>query len=224
MYALLICDDVDETAILSLVLQRAGLAVTTSSDLEQAMNSWGGRPADMILACLNKPGPMEQVRRIRSETEVPLILMTDSIDEQIHYDLHEAGTDRVFTRPYSARLLIARVRSLLRRAGGIPVFSLPVLSIGGLTLDPSTRTVESEGRASCRLTHLEFRLLHLLMINRGQVLPTERIIELVWGYSEDVDPELVRGLVSRLRGKVEPDPRNPHYVLTVAGVGYRFGE
>ena len=224
MYALLICDDDDETAILSLVLQRAGLAVTTSSNLEQAMNSWSGRPADVILACLGKPAPLAQVRRIRAETEVPLILIADSIEEQLHCDLHEAGADRVFDRPYSARLMIARVRSLLRRAGGIPVFSLPVLSIGGLTLDPSTRTVEVEGRPSCRLTHLEFRLLHLLMINRGQVLPTERIIELVWGYSEDVDPELVRGLVSRLRSKVEKDPRNPRYVLTVAGVGYRFGE
>jgi DNA-binding response OmpR family regulator len=224
MYALLICDDADETAILSLVLQRAGLAVTTSSDLEQAMNSWSGRPADMILACLDNAAPQAQVSRIRSETEVPLILITNSIDERLHYDLHESGVDRVFSRPYSARLMIARVRSLLRRAGGIQVFSLPILSIGGLTLDPSTRTVEVEGRPSCRLTHLEFRLLHLLMINRGQVLPTERIIELVWGYSEDVDPELVRGLVSRLRSKVEKDPRTPRYVLTVAGVGYRFGE
>ena len=224
MYALLICDDADDTAILSLVLQRAGLAVTTSSQLEQAMKSWAGRPADMILVCLNKPAPLEQVRRIRSETEVPLILITNTIDERVHCDLHEAGADRVFAHPYSARLMIARVRSLLRRAGGIPVFHLPILSIGGLTLDPSTRTVEVEGHPSCRLTHLEFRLLHLLMINRGQVLPTERIIELVWGYSEDVDPELVRGLVSRLRGKVEPDPRSPRYIVTVAGVGYRFGE
>jgi len=224
MYALLIADDPDETAILSLVLQRAGLAVTTASHLEQAIKSWSGRPADLILACLDKPAPMEQVHRIRAVTEMPLIILTEQVDERLHYDLHEAGADRVFSRPYSARLLIARIRSLLRRAGGIPVFSLPTLSIGGLTLDPSTRTVEVEGRPSCRLTHLEFRLLHLLMINRGQVLPTERIIELVWGYSEDVDPELVRGLVSRLRGKVEQDPRNPRYVLTVAGVGYRFGE
>jgi DNA-binding response OmpR family regulator len=224
MYALLISDDPDETAILSLVLQRAGLAVTTASHLDQAMKSWSGRPADMILTCLLQPAPLEQVRRIRAATEAPLIVITDPTDERLHYDLHEAGADRVFSRPYSARLLIARVRSLLRRAGGIPVFSLPTLSIGGLTLDPSSRTVEVEDGPSCRLTHLEFRLLHLLMINRSQVLPTDRIIELVWGYSEDVDPELVRGLVSPLRGKVEPDPRNPRYVLTVAGVGYRFGE
>jgi len=224
MYALLIADDPDETAILSLVLQRAGLAVTTASKLEQAMKSWSGRPADIILSCLTEPNPPEQVRRIRAETEVPLIMITDPIDERVQYELHEAGADRVFSRPYSARLLIARVRSLLRRAGGIPIFSLPNLNIGGLTLDPSTRNVQIKDSPPRRLTHLEFRLLHLLMINRGQVLPTDRIVELVWGYREDVDPELVRGLVSRLRSKVEADPRSPRYVLTVAGIGYRFGE
>jgi DNA-binding response OmpR family regulator len=224
MYALLIAQDPDEIAVLSLVLQRAGLATTTSNDLEQAMQSWSGRPADMILACLSKPDPLPQVRRIRTETEVPLIMITDPLDERLHYDLLEAGADRIVMRPYSARLLVAQVRSLLRRAGGISVFSLPTLSIAGLTLDPATRTVEVEGLPARRLTHLEFRLLHLLMINRGQVLPTDRIVELVWGYTEDVDPELVRGLVSRLRSKVEADPRSPRYILTVAGIGYRFGE
>ncbi len=224
MYALLIADDPEETAILSLVLQRAGLATTVASSLEQAMQSWSGRPADMILSAVGKPDPEQQVHRVRAETEVPLILVVDPIDERRHCALLEEGADRVVMRPYSARLFIARVRTLLRRAGGLPVFSLPTLSIAGLTLDPATRTVEVEGLPVRRLTHLEFRLLHLLMIHRGQVLPIERITELVWGYSEDVDPELVRGLVSRLRGKVEADPRNPRYILTVAGLGYRFGE
>ena len=81
-----------------------------------------------------------------------------------------------------------------------------------------------EGHPQKRLTHLEFRLLHTLMIHRGQILPTDRIVDLVWGYSDQGDPELVRGLVSRLRSKVEPDPRNPRYILTEAGIGYRFGE
>ena len=224
MYALLIADDPEEAAILSLVLQRAGLASTTSSNLEQAMQGWSGRPADMILCAVARPGPLEQLQRIRSETEVPLILITDPLPERLHCELLEEGADRVVMRPYSARLMIARVRTLLRRAGGLPVFSLPTLSIAGLTLDPATRTVEVEGRPPRRLTHLEFRLLHLLMIHRGQVLPTDRICELVWGYTEEADPELVRGLVSRLRSKVEPDARSPRYILTVAGVGYRFGD
>jgi DNA-binding response OmpR family regulator len=71
------------------------------------------------------------------------------------------------------------------------------------------------------LTHLEFRLLHELMIHQGQILTTEVIVDRVWGYSEG-DRELVRGLVSRLRAKVEPDPRKPRFVITVPGVGYTF--
>lgn len=224
MYALLIADDPEEEAILALVLQRAGLASTAWRNLAQAMQGWSGRPADMILCAVAIPSPMEQVHRIRTETEAPLILITDPLPERLHCELLEEGADRVVMRPYSARLMIARVRTLLRRAGGLPVFSLPTLSIAGLTLDPATRTVEVEGHPPRRLTHLEFRLLHLLMIHRGQVLPTERIVERVWGYTDEADPELVRGLVSRLRTKVEADPKKPRYILTVAGMGYRFGE
>lgn len=78
--------------------------------------------------------------------------------------------------------------------------------------------------SSQALTHLEFRLLYTLMIHRGQVLPTETIVEQVWGYTGQGDKELVRGLVRRLRTKVEPDPGKPRYILTVAGVGYSFNQ
>lgn len=222
MYALLIAQDPDETALLSLVLQRAGLAVTTASELERAMASWPERPADIILVSVPEPNHLAQVRRIRSETQVPLGVLVGSIDEDIHYSLLDAGADLVILRPFSARLLIAQVRALLRRAGSVPAFTLPTLSLAGLTLDPATRTVEVAGRPSQRLTHLEFRLLYTLMIHRGQVLPMETIVERVWGYSGRGDRELVRGLISRLRGKVEADPRNPRYILTIPGVGYSF--
>jgi DNA-binding response OmpR family regulator len=106
----------------------------------------------------------------------------------------------------------------------MPLFSLPTLSLAGLTLDPATRTVQISGLPSRRLTHLEFRLLYTLMIHRGQVLPTETIVEQVWGYSGQGDRDLVRGLVRRLRAKVEPDPSSPRYVLTVPGVGYSFNQ
>jgi DNA-binding response OmpR family regulator len=120
--------------------------------------------------------------------------------------------------------LIAQTEALLRRAGGVPLFSLPNLNLAGLTLDPATRTVEVADHPSRRLTHLEFRLLYTLMTHRGHVLPTETIVERVWGYSGEGSRELVRGLISRLRAKVEPDPRRPQYILTVPGVGYSFNQ
>jgi DNA-binding response OmpR family regulator len=99
---------------------------------------------------------------------------------------------------------------------------LPTLSHAGLALDAANRTVELAGQRSQRLTHLEFRLMYTLMTHRGQVLPTETIVERVWGYSGRGDKDLVRGLVSRLRAKVEPEPRAPRYIRTVPGVGYAF--
>jgi DNA-binding response OmpR family regulator len=223
MYALLIAEDSDEAAVLSLVLQRAGLAVTSSSDLERAMQSWAERPADIILAAPHPDRPLAQVRRVRAETEAVLVLIVEPIEESEHYALLENGADLVVIRPFSARLLIAQVRALLRRTGGVPLFSLPTLSLSGLTLDPATRMVQVAGQsASRRLTHLEFRLLYTLMIHRGQVLPTDTIVERVWGYSGEGDRDLVRGLISRLRAKVEVDPRNPQYILTAPGIGYSF--
>jgi DNA-binding response OmpR family regulator len=221
MYALLIAQNPDEKAVLSLALQRAGLAVTTANDLERAMKSWQERPADLILLSVGGD-PLVAVRRIRSETEVPTVVIVDQAGEDLHYDLLDARADLVIVRPFSVRLLIAQVRALMWRAGNVPLSSLSMLSVGGLTLDPATQTVEVVGLPPRRLTHLEFRLLHNLMIHHGQILPTDTIVERVWGYSGRGDKELVRGLVSRLRAKVEPDPRSPHFILTLPGVGYSF--
>ena len=165
---------------------------------------------------------LTQVRHARAETPVPLIVVTDPVEESLQFSLLEAGADMVICRPFSSRLLIAQAQALMRRAGTVPLFSLPTLSQSGLTLDAANRTVEIAGRRSRRLTHLEFRLLYTLMTHRGQVLPSEVIVERVWGYTGRGDRELVRGLVSRLRGKIEPEPRSPRYIRTVPGAGYSF--
>ena len=218
---MLLADNADERAVLSLVLQRAGLAVTSARDLNRAMKSWLERPADLIVLALGGD-PLTLVRQTRADTPAPLIVIAASMDEDAHFAVLEAGADLVIFRPFSARLLIAQTQALMRRAGTVPLFSLPTLSQSGLTLDAANRTVETAGRRSQRLTHLEFRLLYTLMTHRGQVLPSEVIVERVWGYSGRGDKELVRGLVSRLRSKVEPEPRSPRYIRTVPGAGYSF--
>jgi DNA-binding response OmpR family regulator len=111
---------------------------------------------------------------------------------------------------------------LLRRAGTIPVSVLPTLESNGLALDPSTRQVTRPDGESYQLTPLEFRLLYLLMTNRGQVIGSDLIVERVWGYSGSGNRDLVRGLVRRLRRKIDPDPHHPRYIETISGVGYRF--
>ena len=221
MYAMLLAQNADERAVLSLVLQRAGLAVTTAADLERAMKSWHDRPADLIVLALGGD-PLVQVRRTRSETLIPIVVIGMQMGEDDHCALLEAGADLVICRPFSARLLIAQVQALMRRAGTVPLLSLPTLSQAGLTLDAANRTVEVAGWRSQRLTHLEFRLIYTLMTHRGQVLPPEIIVERVWGYGDRGDKELVRGLVSRLRAKIEPEPKRPRFIRTVPGVGYAF--
>jgi DNA-binding response OmpR family regulator len=222
MYALLIAQDPDDTAIFSVALQRAGLAVITSKDLEQAWQNWLERPTDLIFVSLPDHSPQDIVRRVRVEARVPLVLAVTSADERLHCELLNLGADLVVVPPVSIKLLIAQTKVLIRRTNTVPTFSLPTLSAAGLTLDPTTRTIEIERKPSQRLTHLEFRLLYTLMINRGQIVPTDSIVEHVWGYTGRGDRDLIRGLVSRLRAKVETDPRKPQWILTASGIGYSF--
>jgi DNA-binding response OmpR family regulator len=222
MYALLCAQDPDEAAILSLVLQRAGLFVSGASRLESAVKLSQEQPTKLVLLASRENAPTAQVRRLRSEAQAPLIVIVPQLSEETNIELLEAGADLVIMRPFSARLLIAQVRALLRQTEGITVSGLPTLQIANLTLDPATRSVQVNGDDPRRLTHLEFRLLYTLMVHRGQVMTAEVLVEHVWGYTGQGDRDLVRGLVRRLRTKVEPDPRQPCYVITVPGVGYSF--
>ncbi len=223
MYALLVTDDTDDQAIYSLILQRAGLAVTTTKSLDHALDNWSERPADIILLSLTG-SPQEHIRRVRSETLTPLILVVSPLDTTLHAELLKQGADLVVPPVFDAKLFIAQIGVLMRRSGSVPTTSLPTLSATNLILDPTTRIIERSDRSPQRLTHLEFRLLYTLIINRNQVVPTETLVERVWGYNGQGDRDLVRGLISRLRVKVETDPRNPEYILTMPGIGYMFSD
>jgi DNA-binding response OmpR family regulator len=110
----------------------------------------------------------------------------------------------------------------LRRAGTVPVSILSTIETNNLSLDPSTRTVSLIGQPPQQLTPLEFRLLYVLMANADQVIPIDVIIERVWGYNGEGNRELVRGLVRRLRRKIEPDPHQAQFIHNHPGIGYRF--
>jgi len=220
MQALLVCDDYDESAILSLAMQRVGLTVTTTQDIERASRLFAEHGYEFILLAVRIGRPADQVRRFRRETEVPIVIISNSSNEDVLCQALDAGADWVLTRPYSTRLLIMQLRALLRRTKDTAFLRLPILSVGQVRLDPSTRTVAVGQRPSRRLTPLEFRLLYTLMIHRGQTVPTPTLIERVWGYEGEGSQELARGLVSRLRAKIEENPKSPRYILTVPGIGY----
>ncbi len=223
MQAFIISSNADEKDFLAFALRRAGLAVATSSGLERVLSNWEDHPADLlVLSASQIEGVSEKIERTRTVTPAMLIVVVDPPTEDALCGLVEAGADLVLERPVSSRVLAAYSQSMARRSRGVPGFVLPVLDLPEISLDPSTRTVSVAGKDPTRLTQLEFRLLYTLMSNRGHVIPTEVIVERVWGYTGESNRDLVRGLVSRLRRKVESDPEEPRFIETISGVGYRF--
>ena len=223
MQALLVSKEHDERDILSFVLRHSGLAVAVTTDLNRVTSNWLERPADLIVVAVDdSSGLTPSVQAVRQVTEVPLLLICNPPAEQTLITLLRAGVDLVLPRPVSPRILAQYARTLLRRVGSIPSFMLPELELDVIRLNPASRTVHVTGREPQRLTQLEFRLLYVLMINREQVIPTEMIIERVWGYTGEGNRDLVRGLISRLRRKIEPLPNQPRFIQTIPGTGYRL--
>lgn len=225
MQAWVVAPDPDEHALLGFVLQRVGLRVARAESAEEIVERWPRQPGDLVLLAARPPRERD-VSQVRAVSKAPIVLVAGRLGEDAQIAFLDAGTDLVVMRPYSSRILLAQLRALLRRAEGVPVFHLPTLQVAGLSLDPASRMVrldaqgERQERRAQRLTPLEFRLLYTLMIHRGQVLPTDTIVEQVWGYEGEGHRDLVRGLVKRLRAKVEDDPSQPGRVRTIPGVGY----
>lgn len=223
MQAIVVAKDPDEREILTFILRHAGLAVASSGDLQRVLANWLEHPADVILLSLDsREALVQDVTGVRDVTGVPLLVIVDAPSEDDLCAALQAGADLILNRPVAGRVLAAYAQSLVRRSGGVPSFILPRMDLQDVTLDPATRTIEVAGQEPHRLTQLEFRLLFVLMTNRGQVIPTDVIVERVWGYAGEGERDLVRGLVSRLRRKMEPNPDQPRYIETVQGVGYRF--
>jgi DNA-binding response OmpR family regulator len=150
------------------------------------------------------------------------MLVAPAKDEEYILKALDLGVDDYLAKPHSPQMLVARAKVLLRRAQPVPLSALGPVTVQGLTLDPEQHLVTMPGGSTVRLTNMEFRLLYLLMRNPDRVIPTETIVERVWGYGGRGEATLVKNLVSRVRRKVEPDPSNPRYVRTISGIGYSF--
>jgi two-component system KDP operon response regulator KdpE len=213
-----------ETSILGAIVQEAGSSFRAVKDIESVVDSVHHRPVDLAMLSIagDSARYLQVIRQLRVHTVIPIVLIVDPLSEDAQVDLLDAGADLVITRPFGIRVLAALLRSLLRRAGGLPFHVLPSLTQAGVTLDPTMRTVTVGLAEPTRLTSLEFRLLYTFITHPGQIIPAENLVEYVWGYTGDGNRELVRGLVQRLRAKIEPDQGNPVYILTEPGIGYMF--
>jgi DNA-binding response OmpR family regulator len=224
MHAFLVSSYDEETSALTAVLQKAGFRIRTASTLSHLTISWPTDPLDLIMISMGEfeEGLVNNFKQLRQHTAVPILLIMDAISENHRVAVLDAGIDCLLSRPYGIRELTAQIRALMRRSAGTSLFHQPSLTQSDVTLDPSSRTVQVGSLDPVRLTHLEFRLLHTLITNPGQIIPSENLVEYVWGYSGEGNRDLVRGLVQRLRNKLEPDPHQPTYIINSPGIGYAF--
>jgi DNA-binding response OmpR family regulator len=213
----------DEPKIVQLVrdyLERAGFAVSTARDGNEALMRARQERPDLIVLDLGLPGldGLEVTRRLRRDSGVPIIMLTARHEETDKVVGLELGADDYVTKPFSPRELEARVRAVLRRqAAGA---ATDVLRAGDVTLDIPRLRTEVSGRP-VELTGTEFHLLAALARQPGRVFTRAQLLDAIHGIAFDSYERAIDAHVKNIRRKIEPDPRTPRYLLTVYGVGYR---
>jgi DNA-binding response OmpR family regulator len=224
MKALIFGDDAEQLEFVAFVLRQAGLQPLATVSEERFLTQCAEEaPALIFLDTTSKEMDLlPLVARVRAESDVPLILAAPATDEEYILKALDLGVDDYLAKPHSPQMLVARAKVLLRRGQPIPLSALGPVTVQGLTLDPEQHLVTMPEGSTVRLTNMEFRLLYLLMRNPDRVIPTETIVDRVWGYGGKGEATLVKNLVSRVRRKVESDAANPRFVKTVTGVGYSF--
>jgi DNA-binding response OmpR family regulator len=219
MKALIVDDDLVLADVVSFTLRRAGFQVVTAHDGQTALDVWRQESPDLIILDLNLPkiDGLTVCKRIREQSETPIIILSVlGGDDDVVRGL-ELGADDYIAKPFSPRQLVARAQAVLRRAGTAPTTG--PLAVGDLTLDLTRRELYRSGELLTQLTPLECRLLEVLMLNSGHVLPADTLITQIWGPAGG-DRTMLKQLVHRLRSKLEPEPSSTPYLETVPGVGY----
>jgi DNA-binding response OmpR family regulator len=223
---ILLVDDEDAVQkLLAYPLERDGFRVVQARDGEEALARFAQERIDLVVldVMLPKLDGLEVCKRLRVSSTVPIIMLTARDDELDKVLGLELGADDYITKPFSIREFRSRVRALLRRAA-IPAGARAAeeaIEVDGLRIDLARRDVEVGGRP-VQLTYVEFELLRTLASNPGRVYTRELLLQALWGGSDYREPRTIDVHVRHLREKLERDPSEPEFILTVRGVGYRF--
>jgi DNA-binding response OmpR family regulator len=222
---LLVDDEQPIQTLLSFPLQRDGYEVVQASDGREALARFAEQTFDLVVldVMLPKMDGLEVCRRLRARSSVPIIMLTaksEEIDKVLGLEL---GADDYITKPFSMREFRSRVKAALRRAG----MARPeegdeqAIEVLGLRIDPAKRTVTLDGN-QVPTTFVEFEILTSLASNPGRVYTRDMLLSRVWGDSAYRDPRTIDVHIRHLREKLEADAKEPEYIFTVRGVGYRF--
>jgi two-component system KDP operon response regulator KdpE len=221
---LVVDDDPQIRRAMRTTLIARGYEVGDAGTGEEGLAQLRSGPYDLVLLDMNMPGMggIEACHKIRSGSEIAIIMLTVSNTEKDKVDALDAGADDYVTKPFSMPELLARIRASLRRLPQLPdQKGLKQLSSRGVKLDLSSREVTVDGRTS-RLTAKEFDVLSYLLQHPNKTLSHRELLQAVWGPDYGDELEYLRVFVNRLRKKIEPDPSKPKFLVTDAWAGYRF--
>jgi two-component system KDP operon response regulator KdpE len=215
----------DDAAIRKVVrdaLMKTGHDGETAVDGEEAQALLEAGKFDLVITDLNMPrvDGLELVRRIRTASEVPILVLTVRQEEREKVRLLDAGADDYVTKPFGVAELLARARSLLRRTEGRPD-APPLARWGDIEVDRDARIVRRQGQA-VHLTPTEFSLLNVLLSKPGAVWTHKQLLTAVWGSAAGISNDTLRVHMGSLRRKIESDPNRPRWIRTEPWVGYRF--
>jgi DNA-binding response OmpR family regulator len=225
---LLVDDEQSIQTLLSYPLRKDGYHVTSALDGTEALRRFEEGRFDLVILDLMLPrmGGVEVCRQLRSRSQVPIIMLTAKGSETDKVAGLEVGADDYITKPFSMREFRSRVKAALRRSrmgGETSEGASGKIETGDLTIDFDRRMV-TLGDEKIKVTYVEFEILGALARSPGRVLTRETLLEHVWGDSDYRDPRTVDVHIRHLREKLEKDPKEPDYLFTVRGVGYRFRE
>ncbi|MER3475112.1 MAG: DNA-binding response regulator [Armatimonadota bacterium] len=223
MKILVVDDEQPLLDALQYALQREGFEVITATDSEEALQTFNEQNPDLVILDVMLPtrSGFEVCQILRRRSNVPIIMLTAKGTEGDRVVGLEIGADDYVTKPFSMRELMARIKSVLRRASSPASPAGPILKAGDLTLDVNRHEARL-GNTVLNLSPKEFELLRFLIEHPGQVFSRQTLLDRVWGEEKYIEERTVDVHIHWLREKIEPDPRKPKYLLTVRGVGYKF--
>ncbi|AFS79065.1 two-component system signal transduction response regulator [Gottschalkia acidurici 9a] len=218
----------DEPKILDVVkayLEKENFEVLTAMDGKTALNIFNKETIHIIILDLMLPelSGEEVCRNIRSSSSVPIIMLTAKVDEDERIEGISIGADDYLTKPFSVRELIVRIRALIRRTykNTLPMADILTFDHGNLEFDVKSMVAKKHGEF-ISLTTNEFKVLTVLLTNPNQVLSREQLIDKAFGVDYEAFDRTVDTYIKNIRHKIEDNPKDPKYILTVYGIGYKF--
>jgi len=221
---LIIEDEPELVKVLRSYLEQAGFTVLSALRGDTGLSTWEQKHPDLVILDLNLPGMdgLDVARAIRRKADTPILMLTARVEEADQLVGLELGADDYVPKPFSPRVVVARVRALLRRAGGSSA-SANLLRAGDLEIDLDAHRLTRAGEL-IDLTPTEFSLLAALVSYPGRVFSRLQLLEASQGDAYEGYERTVDAHIKNLRAKLEPDPKNPRYIETVFGLGYRFAK